>query len=62
MLQRACADIVLIENGCSKKVYILFDSGAQPSYITRVTKKLEFKTTRVERIVLMFLVRKVGKL
>ena len=35
LLQTACADIVSIENGCSKKVHILFDSGAQRSYITK---------------------------
>ena len=47
LLQTACADIVSIENGCSKKVHILFDSGAQRSYITKeLQKKLEFKTTK----------------
>ena len=29
LLQTACADIVSIENGCSKKVHALFDSGSQ---------------------------------
>ena len=53
MLQTACADIVSIENGCSKKVHILFDSGAQRSYITKeLQKSLNLKPLRVERIVL----------
>ena len=34
LLATVWADIVLIENGCSKKVHILFYSGAQRSYIT----------------------------
>ena len=38
LLQTACADIVSIENDCSKKVQILFDSDAQRSYNQRVTK------------------------
>ena len=53
LLQTACADIVSIENGCSKKVHILFDSGAQRSYITKeLQKSLNLKPLRVERIVL----------
>ena len=53
MLQTFCADIVSIENGCSKKVHILFDSGAQQSYITKeLRKSLNLKPLSVERIVL----------
>ena len=51
MLRTVCADIVSIENGCSKKVHILFDSGAQRSYITEeLQKSLNLKPLRVERI------------
>ena len=53
LLQTACADIVSIENGCSKKVHILFDSGAQRSYITKeLQKRLNLKPVRIERIIL----------
>ena len=53
MLQTACADIVPIGNGCSKKVRILFDSGAQRSYITKeLQKNLNLKPLRVEIIAL----------
>ena len=63
MLQTACADIVSIENGYSKKMHILLDSGAQRSYRTKeLQKSLNLKPLRVERIVLNVLVRKVGKL
>ena len=53
LFQTACADIVSIENGCSKKVHILFDSGAERSYITKeLQKSLNLKPLRVEKIVL----------
>ena len=39
LLQTVCAHIVSIENGCSKKVHILFDSSAQRSYITKELQK-----------------------
>ena len=53
MLQTACAVKVSIENGCSKKVHILFDSDAQRSYITKeLQKSLNVKPLRVEIIVL----------
>ena len=47
LLHTACADTVSIDNGGSKKVHILFDSGAQRSYITKkLQKKAEFKTSK----------------
>ena len=53
MLQTVCADIVSIENVCSKKVHILFNSGAQRSYTTKeLQKRLNLKPARVERIIL----------
>ena len=53
LLQTFCADIVSIENGCSKKIHTLFDSGTQQSYITKeLRKSLNLKPLRVERIVL----------
>ena len=63
LLQTACADIVSIENGCSKKVHILFDSGAQRSYITKeLQKSLNLKPLRVERIVLNVFGKEGGKI
>ena len=63
MLQTTCADIVSIEDGCSKKVHILFDSGAQRSYITKeLQKSLNLKPLRVERIVLNVFGKKGGKI
>ena len=53
LLQTACDGIVSTENGCNKKVHILFDSGAQRSYTTKeLQKSLNLKSLRVERIVL----------
>ena len=44
LLKTVCADIVSIENGCSKKAHILFDSGGQRSYITKeLQKRLNLK-------------------
>ena len=52
-MQTVCADIVSIDDGCSKKVHIHFDSGAQRSYITKeLQKSLNLKPLIVERIVL----------
>ena len=62
-MQTACADIVSIENGCSKKEHIFFDSGAQQFYITKeVQKSLNLKPLRVERIVLNVFGKKDGKI
>ena len=63
MLQTACADIVSIENGCSKKEHIFFDSGAQRFYMTKeVQKSLNLKPLRVERIVLNVFGKKDGEI
>ena len=53
LLQTACVgDIVSIENGGSKKMHILFDSGTQRFYITKqLQKRLGLKQLRVERMV-----------
>ena len=62
-MQTNCADIVSIEDGCSKKVHILFDSGAQRSYITKeLQKSLNLKPLKVERIVLNVFGKKGGKI
>ena len=55
--------MVSIENGCGKKVHILFHSGAQWSYITKeLHKKLDLKPLRVERIVLNIFGKKGGEI
>ena len=47
LLQTTCTDIVSTENGCSKKVHTLFDSGAQRSYITKeLQKRLNLKSLK----------------
>ena len=47
LLQATCTDIVSTENGCSKKVHALFDSGAQRSYITKeLQKRLNLKSLK----------------
>ena len=54
----------MIKNDCCWNVHILFDSGAQRSYVTiqKVQTKLSLKPVRVEKIVYTFLIRMIGKL
>ena len=62
MLQTANAEVINLDNRNSEKYNILFDSGAQRTYITKSLKdKLNLLPIRHEIIVLKFLEQQIQK-